>query len=151
MHWPHLCFLNGRLLFYNVTRLCSVQQHWIFSRSTSAAYFFSLYLFKQRGAQFHCLFPNGYFSVVLEQQGINDTCQSLKYTFIKQTSAAPHEPGEHSAAQSDTFIDRTCCQDLSHQLSNFTGRSLMPASPGNSSFMSDGQSSDKQELMVGVY
>lgn len=71
-------------------------------------FFFTLYLFKQRSAQFHCLLPNGYFSVVLEWREINDTCQSLKCTFIKQTSTASHEPGEHLVARSGTFIDRTC-------------------------------------------
>lgn len=80
----------------------------LFTFHFSSLLFFPLYLFKQEGAQFHCLFPNGYFSVVLEQWGINETCQSLKFSFIKQTSAAPHEPGEHLVAQSDTFIDRTC-------------------------------------------
>lgn len=111
MQWPLLlCFIKCKVIILQChpAELCAAALD-LFTLHFNSLLFFPLHLFKQRGAQFHCLFPNGYFSVVLKQWGFNDTCQSLKFTFIKQTSAAPHEPGEHLVAQSDTFIDRTCC------------------------------------------
>lgn len=57
---------------------------------------FTLYLFELKSVAFHWLLPSGDFSLAVEWggRGINNTCLSLKFTFIKQATAALHEPGE---------------------------------------------------------
>lgn len=83
---PHFIISHGKWLFYNVIELSSMRQPWISSHSTSAANIFALYLFEQRSVQFHWLFPSGYFSRAAQRWGINNTCPSLKFTFIKRAS-----------------------------------------------------------------
>lgn len=74
--------------------LVELPQNWISSHSTSAAYIFTLYLFELKSVAFHWLLPSGDFSLAVEWSGINNTCLSLKFTFIKWATAALHEPGE---------------------------------------------------------
>lgn len=53
------------------------------SCSASAAYIFTLYLFELKSVAFHWLLPSGDFSLAVEWCRINNTCLSLKFTFIK--------------------------------------------------------------------
>lgn len=99
------CFMisHGKWLFYNVSPLSSARQHWISSHSTLLPNIF-WNLFELKSVQFHWLLPNGYFSLVDKQWGINNTCLSLKYTFIKQACAALHGPAESYIAHTVTLL-----------------------------------------------
>lgn len=104
-----ICFIitDGKWLFYNVSRsssqvtaldLWSVSPRlFAFSPScsTSAAYIFTLYLFELKSVAFHWHLPSGDFSLAVGRCGINNTCLSLKFTFIKWATAALHKPGEY--------------------------------------------------------
>lgn len=93
-HWTvvyNYYLLKGSDYFIMSVSWALMRRHWISSCLTSAAYIFTLYLFELRSVAFHWLLPSGDFSLAVEQWGINNTCLSLKCTFIKRAAAALHK------------------------------------------------------------
>ena len=88
-----VCFIisHGKWLFYNVSRSSSHATALdLLPLDFSRLHFYIVFIWTEECCVSLALAKWG----AVEQRGINNTCLSLKFTFIKRATAALHEPGE---------------------------------------------------------